>query len=478
MAVGEIQLVRLRVLQRVRNLADWQGFRGSERHRMSNRIGPLRPHKAVVLAFAVAGLTALWAAPGASADQAITSSGPLDQIYLNSDLSCQATHTGDTHGEFFSGIPHGACGTFVSWPSNENVYGPDVPAGNTRTNFHEVSQSPVTGSGTTADPYKVVTTVDVEQAVASAEGAQPAAVEGQVLFTVEQTDSYVVGDEFYRSDIKVLNNGILDGNFAGSVYHAGDCYLQDSDYGFGWLNPSDNGIYCTQNPGNSPFGRIEGFVPITAGSSYYEANYSDVWDAINDTGVQFPNTVDTNGSGGSSEDNGAGLSWAFDIPSGGSATYSLLTRFSPTGGAPPATPTVAQQPASSCALRISRARVFLFTRHPRLRLVARYRTDHPADVNIDFTAVKGGNKDPLGTVTRHFNKHGLFRLRKQLTDDEAEQLQSTDKFVVNFEIPGEPGFCARKYRKELTVPRIIDGQRVVFQSDSKFGPGSPGHPED
>jgi hypothetical protein len=443
------------------------------------RLGSIRRLRmAVGTAFLICGVVGALAAPAASADVSIDSSGPLDHIYLNSDLSCQATHTGDTHGEFFSGIPHGACGTFVSWSNGDGGgtdYGPDVPAGNTRTNFHEVSQTPVTGSGTTADPYTVVTTVDVEEEVATAAAAQPAAVEGPVLFTVEQTDTYVVGNEFYRSDIKVLNNGRIDGNFAGSLYHAGDCYLQNSDLGFGWLNPADNGIYCTQNPGNSPFGRIEGFVPLTPGSSYYEANFSDVWDAIDGAGTQFPNTVDTNGNGGGVEDNGAGLSWAFNIPSGDSATYSLLTRFSPTGGAPPPA-TVAQQP-SSCALRISRARVFLFSRHPRLRLVARYRTDHPADVNIDFTAVKGGNKDPLGTVTRHFVKHGLFRLRKQLTDSEAEQLRDTDKFVVNFEIPGEPGFCARKYRKELTVPRIIDGQRVVFQSDSKFGPGSPGHPE-
>ena len=436
----------------------------------------LRKAGAVALAI---GAMALVAVPAASADVSIDSSGPLDHIYLNSDLSCQATHTGDTHGEFYGAD---ACGTFVAWPNGDGggtVYGPDVDAdNNTRTQFHEVGQTGVTGSGTAADPYKVVTTVDVEQAVAAA-AAQPAAVEGPVLFTVEQTDSYVVGDEFYRSDIKVLNNGILDGTFAGTVYHAVDCYLQDSDDGCGWFNPADSGAYCTQNPGNSPFGRIEGFIPVTPGNHFYEAEYSTVWAAINGVGTQFPDTVDTNGdpsSPGSVEDNGAGLSWPFSIPTGESATFSLLTRFSPTGGAPPAT-VAQQQPASSCALRISRARVFLFSRHPRLRLVARYRTDHPADVNIDFTAVKGKNKDPLGTVTRHFTKHGLFRLRKQLTDNEAEQLRDTDKFVVNFEIPGEPGFCARKYRKKLTVPRIIDGQRVVFQSDSKFGPGSPGHPE-
>jgi len=128
-------------------------------------------------------------------------------------------------------------------------------------------------------------------------------------------------------------------------------------------------------------------------------------------------------------------------------------------------------------LRISRARVFLFSRHPRLRLVARYRSADPADVLINFIAVEGGNKVNLGDVTRHFYRHGLFRLREELSQQQADTLWHTDRFVVHFKIPGEPGFCQRKYRKELTIPRIVDGQRVVFQSDSKFGPGSPGHPE-
>jgi hypothetical protein len=439
------------------------------------RFGSLKQLRKAVAATAAVGAFALLAVPAASADVSIDSSGPLDHIYLNSDLSCQATHTGDTHGEFYGAD---ACGTFLAF--NGATYGPNVDAGNSRTEFNQISQSGVTGSGTTADPYKVVTVVDIEQTdetppddgpVVSAVGDPENA-----LVTIRQTDSYVIGDEFYRSDINVSNS--VDGTLTASLYHAGDCFLQDSDDGFGWFNPTDSGAYCTANPGNSPFGRIEGFIPVTTGNHYYEAHYGTVWSAINNAGDQFPDTVDTNGNGGSVEDNGAGLSWPVSIPVDGNQTYSLLTRFSPTGGAPP---TVAQNPyqqaAKSCALRISRARVFLFSRHPRLRLVARYRTDHPADVNIDFTAVKGKNKDPLGTVTRHFTKHGLFRLRKQLTDNEAEQLRDTDKFVVNFEIPGEPGFCSRKYRKKLTVPRIIDGQRVVFQSDSKFGPGSPGHPE-
>jgi hypothetical protein len=432
---------------------------------------PTRLGKVGVAGFAVAAFAALMTvAPSAFADQSITSSGPLDRIDLNSDLSCQATYTGDTHGEFFGGIPDGACGTFVAWPQAEQVYGPNVPAGASRTDFHQVDQSGVTGTGTSADPYKVVTTVDVEQSqVSDTASAQPAAVEGPVLFTVIQTDTYVVGDEFYRSDIQVLNNGIIDGPFNGSLYHAGDCYLQDSDYGYGWLNPADNGIYCTANPGNSPFGRIEGFVPLTGGSSFYETGFSTVWNAIDSAGTQFPNTVDT----GTLQDNGAGLSWPLSIPAGESSTHSLLTRFSPTGGAPP---TVAQQPPQ-CRLRISRARIFLFSRHPRMRLVARYRSKEPADVNIDYVAVQNGHKVPLGEVVKHFGKHGLFRLRKELTESEAESLRNTDRFTVHFKIPGEPGFCARQYTKHLTVPRIVEGQRVVFQEDSKFPQPGSGHPE-
>jgi hypothetical protein len=443
-----------------------------------------RVRKAGILVSMVAAI-GLATASIASADTSIDTAGPLDHIYLNSDLSCQATHTGDTVGEFYADNtstvdPNGACGTFLSWPAageifDNSVFGPNVPAGGSTTEFHQVSQSPsVTGSGTTADPYKVVTVVNIEQpCVESASDATPA--QCTVLVTVTQTDSYVVGDEFYRTDIQVENTG-FDGTVNATLYHAGDCFLQDSDKGFGWFNPSDSGPYCTANPGNSPFGRIEGFVPLSGGNTYVEELYNHVWSRITN-GLDFPNSVDTNGdpsNPGASEDNGAGLAWDLSIESGQSETRSLLTRFSPTGGAPP--PTVAQQPPPKCKLRISRARVFLFRRHPRLRLVARYRSSDPADVLINFIAIEGGNKVNLGDVTRHFRRHGLFRLREELSQEQSDTLWQTHSFIVHFKIPGEPGFCERKYKKELTVPRIVDGQRVVFQSDSKFGPGSPGHP--
>ena len=171
---------------------------------------------AVAMAFAVL----LTVAPRAfAAQQVITSAGPLNNIFLNDNLACQANHTGDTDEEFFGGTDPGACGTFLSTGGVD--YGATVPAGNSRTDYTPVSQTPVTGTGTAADPFKVVTVVDV-----AATGLR-----------ITQTDSYVVGDENYRSDIAVTNSS--SGAVDATLYHAADCFLQDSDLGFGFADSSN-----------------------------------------------------------------------------------------------------------------------------------------------------------------------------------------------------------------------------------------------
>jgi Ca2+-binding RTX toxin-like protein len=254
-----------------------------------------------------------------AAQQVITSSGPLDNIYLNDNLACQATHTGDTDPEFYGGTDPGACGTFLSTGGVD--YGPDVPAGNSRTNYTPVSQTPVTGTGTAADPFKVVTVVDV----------------GTTGLRITQTDTYVVGQENYRSDIDVTNSS--SGAVDATLYHAGDCFLQNSDVGFGFADSSTRAIYCTINANNSPTGRIEGFAPLSDGSHYMEDGYSTVWSAIDAAGTQFPDTCQC----ASEIDNGAGLSWPISIAPGATITRSLVTTFSPTGvlfgqSPPPETP--------------------------------------------------------------------------------------------------------------------------------------------
>jgi hypothetical protein len=246
--------------------------------------------------------------PGAvaSADQAITSSGPLTTIGTTSDLNCSVNHTGDTAGEWYGGT---ACGTLLS--SGGTLYGPaNIPAGgsaNPRTGWTPVSQTSVTGSGTSADPYKVVT-------VATG-GA----------FQITQTDTYVVGEESYRNDVQVTNTG--SASATGVLYRAGDCYLQDSDFGYGIYSSTTGAITCT--PDLTPGSRIEQMLPITSGSSYYEGFYDSMWAAIG-TQNPFPNTCDCS----TFEDNSIGLSWNFNLASGASQTYSSIVTFSPLGSQP------------------------------------------------------------------------------------------------------------------------------------------------
>lgn len=71
------------------------------------------------------------------------------------------------------------------------LYGPSlIPAGSSaspRTTVTPVSQSAVTGAGTSADPFQIVTEVQL----------------GSSGLRLVQTDSYVEGEEAYRTSIDV-----------------------------------------------------------------------------------------------------------------------------------------------------------------------------------------------------------------------------------------------------------------------------------
>jgi hypothetical protein len=127
------------------------------------------------------------------------------------------------------------------------------------------------------------------------------------------------------------------------LYRAADCYLQGSDSGYGFFDSSSGGIYCSANANNSPAGRVEGFAPITTGSSYLEAGFSTVWQSITALGSGFSDSCDCSAT----EDNGAGLSWPVSVPANGSTTVSFLTQSSPTGTVVnPNAPITATDPAT------------------------------------------------------------------------------------------------------------------------------------
>ncbi|HZC33014.1 MAG TPA: hypothetical protein VE640_06980, partial [Candidatus Bathyarchaeia archaeon] len=195
----------------------------------------------------------------------ISSSGPLTSIGISDDLNCSVNHTGDVSGEFFAGT---ACGTLVA--VGGTLFGPaSIPAGggaSPLTAFTPISQSAVLGAGTNTDPYRIVTVVAL----------------GATGLQISETDSYVVGQETYRTDV-VINN--TSGSSADAIlYRAGDCYLQNSDQGFGAAD-ANGAVSCVSGVDNGlgtivPGTRIEQWYPLSTGSHYYESFYASVWTKI------------------------------------------------------------------------------------------------------------------------------------------------------------------------------------------------------
>jgi hypothetical protein len=258
----------------------------------------------------------------------IASAGPLTHVWLGNELSCQAQHVADgtTHEFYPPGTIPGDCGTFIAMGGT--LYAPDftnhggTATGNLGTYvvFTPISQTPVTGTGTAADPFRVVTVADV-----AATGLR-----------IQQTDSYIIGDESYRTDIMITNSGTAA---SGILFRAADAYLQGSDTGYGFteVNGNRNAVGCSANPNNTPPGRIEEWAPVTGDNNFYEAFYGEIWHWIG-TKVAFPNMCGCT----TFQDNGAGISWNFSIPANGTVTYSHFTTFSPAGVS--ATPTPAPSP--------------------------------------------------------------------------------------------------------------------------------------
>ncbi|HVL99070.1 MAG TPA: hypothetical protein VM324_07245 [Egibacteraceae bacterium] len=253
----------------------------------------------------------------------ITSAGPLERIIISDELNCQVKHAADSVFSFYpSSDPTGACATLVA--TGGTLYGPThIAAGSgatPRTAFTRVSQSAVTGTGTGADPYRLVTVVDL----------------GDTGLRLRQTDSYVVGEESYRTDVRLDNTGSAAA--PAIVYRAGDCYLQGSDFGFGRVD-ANGAVACTTS--TAPGARIEQWLPITPGSNHYHAGYSQVWSRIG-AQLAFPDTCRCN----ELIDNGAGLSWTVTVPAGGALTLSHLTTFSPIGNVPLTTTKTAASPTT------------------------------------------------------------------------------------------------------------------------------------
>src|SRR5260370_1077775 len=86
----------------------------------------------------------------------------------------------------------------------------------------------------------------------------------------------LVPDQLNRTDVALSNSGGAGQNVI--VYRAADCYLQNSDSGYGRVDAATHAVACTT--GTTPTSRIEQWFPLTPGSHYYQAGYYEVWARI------------------------------------------------------------------------------------------------------------------------------------------------------------------------------------------------------
>lgn len=265
---------------------------------------------------------------GGAPTHRIVSAGPLTRVEISNDLACAVDHSGDASPEFFG--DH-ACATAVA--VGGVLYRPaDVPSGDSAapfTAFTPVSQSEVLGTGTQSDPAHIVTVVTL----------------GTTGLRLTEHDAYVIGQETYRTDVTIANTGGSPQTLI--LYRAGDCYLQNSDDGYGAVETASGAVACVSGvddgTGNIvPGKRIQQWYPLSADSAYFHAGYDDVWARIGSQAA-FPNTCQCTDL----LDNGAGLSWTVTVPAGGEVTRSQLTGFSPLGTVPMTIAQAAGKPSVS-----------------------------------------------------------------------------------------------------------------------------------
>lgn len=152
----------------------------------------------------------------------------------------------------------------------------------TYTAWTPVSLSAVTGTGTSADPFRVTVVAD-----AAATGLR-----------LTMTVSYVNGENFFRETFAFTSSS---GPLTFDVFTGADIFLASSDSGIPFFHAA-SGSPGGQDCGTTPTYTIL-FIPLTPADAYSANNYSTVWSQIG--AAQLPNTV---ASG--CQDNGAALEWS------------------------------------------------------------------------------------------------------------------------------------------------------------------------
>ncbi|NTU77785.1 MAG: hypothetical protein HGA45_00035 [Chloroflexales bacterium] len=234
---------------------------------------------------------------------ASTITGSPLSISVLSDLSMIVKYNGAT--QFFADT---AGGTFVQ--VDNTVYGSDPPAsGNfAPLPYTAVSNSAVSGDGTQANPFKIVT---VAQA-------------GNTGVRVTQTTSYVNGESSYLVDVSLANTG--SASHAIRIYHGADLYLNFpgniSDLGYGIYDESTGAVGALSEDHRS----VQVFIPVTHADAFQEAIYSTFWatmgGANGSSGPGYNNTINE-----TFHDIAAGLQYNRTLAAGATTSVSCIGAF-------------------------------------------------------------------------------------------------------------------------------------------------------
>lgn len=249
-------------------------------------------------------------------EQEITSDGPITRINISNTLQNDVDYRNVEQ-------------TYPDESGTHLAVGDQTFGDRGDSDFTPVSQTPVTGSGTERNPFKIVTRVAA----------------GDTGLTLSQTDTYVEGERSYRTDIKVSNNGVED--VEAILYRFVDCEVgkpeQDvpdggiDDGGFGQAYPKTDSAACIEAVGEldendafvgEPGNNLLGLRPLSKGSAYQEGRRR--LERENDGVIEkveeqrgFSNTVDKKYV----SDNAVGLSWRITVPAGDSVKLSSIMSF-------------------------------------------------------------------------------------------------------------------------------------------------------
>jgi hypothetical protein len=248
-----------------------------------------------LLTLAAAAAATLAGAVSASADSSfVTVPGNPVRVNVGNQGGLQGNVGNSPTNVFFS--PSATIGNssfFLGFPSVAGDFTPGTVAGSPSSGgtsgaqFNALSQSPVVGAGTSANPLTQVTVYNVHDGTIE-------------LLRVTQTVRVVNGRRRFAVTYSIQNRTGVGIRFRGSV--GADLYLEGSDSGIGFVNPGPPRIVGGINQTTGIAGGLE---EITGWTSYQEARYSDIFTIIRAPGgAGFNNTIVAE-----SVDNGVGAQW-------------------------------------------------------------------------------------------------------------------------------------------------------------------------